>query len=127
MAQKKYYETSEFKKLRKEWVEKLKDDGFEETESDSYLKYDTIKKQEFTPNFEWMVYNEKCIAYLHSTKFEDKTDEFIFEQHCEGRSNHDIAKKLTNNNLNTLHQSNVARRLLKILAKAGITPVEFNV
>jgi len=32
MAKQKFYETAEFKKIQKEWVQKLKDSGFEDTE-----------------------------------------------------------------------------------------------
>lgn len=126
MKHKKFYETDEAKRTIREWNKKLKDSGFKDIESSSYVENDSIRKEEITVNHASVVYFQKCSQYLHSTAIKDPTDRFIFEQHCDGVSNREIANKMVSQGLKPIHTANVDRRLLRILNLAGIKPIKFN-
>ena len=119
------YETEEFKKLQKEWYKKAKETGFDDIESGQQQNYDTIAKQEFVPDHARVVYFERCLAFYHKTKWEDKTDDFIFYQHCMGTSNHQIVNMLVAAELKPLKKSAIAERVIKILKIADIEPILF--
>lgn len=120
-----FYETDSFKKLNDKWDQKLKRSGFQDIENDNERKNHLVSKQQITIDPARVVYFAKCRDWLNSHKFKNVIDEFIFEHHCEGYSNHEIADMLELYHLRPLHQSNVARRLLKLLKEAEIEPLAF--
>lgn len=119
---KKFFETTEFQKLQKEWDKKLKASGFTDIQSESEKTGDYITKQVIKVNKSFVAYNQQCLAYLHSGKIEDKTDLFIFESHCNGLSSYEITDLLPMKGFKPLDRRTVDRRILRILKDANITP-----
>jgi hypothetical protein len=125
VANKKYWETPEFKELDKDWNKKLKDSGFNDLESEFDRKNRTVSKQQVTVDHDRIRYFARCVEYLYKNKWKSPTDRFIFERHCVGDSNYQIAKQLKAKKLRAIHPSNVDRRLLNILKEANIEPHTF--
>ena len=122
---KKFFETNEFKRLNKEWYSKLKASGFVDTESTSSIEADSVVKQEFAVDHKWVEYNQQCVLFLESGVLTEKLDLFIFELHCDGRSNREIARLMVGSEFKPLHASNIDRRLNRILEIAKIKPINF--
>lgn len=125
MSTKKFYETVEFKNEQSDWYKKLEKDGFKTIESEKDTKYNCIQKQIITPDQTFNDYNRKCYEYLVKGNIEDKLDLFIFEKHCEGISNNEIAEMLKSTTLRKIDRSNIDRRINKLLQLAGIDKVEY--
>ena len=122
---KKYYETKEAIKEQKQWAKKLKESGFNDIETGYDKETGYVHKQEFKVELANVVYFEKCSSFLHSGKIKDKLDLFIFEKHCEGLSTRDTEKLLKEFKFRSLDHVNIYRRLIRILASAGIEPITF--
>lgn len=122
MAQKKYYETTDFKDLQKKWYKKLEKSGFNNNDK---LDTQDVPSQRFKVEPEFIEYFHYCEKYLASGALTDKVDLFIFEYHCLGYSNREIVELLEVKKLRHLKHTAVDERLLKILKKAGIRPVDF--
>lgn len=123
---KKFFETASFKKLNREWYQKLREEGFVDTESKSNIDNDSVTRQEFKVEPRRLVYIQQCEAYLASGSIVDPLDLFIFANHCDGRSTREIERLLkAQEELEKIHQVTIVRRLQKILATANIEPVDF--
>jgi hypothetical protein len=125
MSKKKFYQTDSFKILDKEWKRRLKESGFVDIESSSYSKHNSILKSVFTVNLRFIVYNRKCRDFLNSGVLTDPVDIFILEKHCEGNSNRSIEFLLGESSLKPLKHTAIDSRLINILKKANIEPVDF--
>lgn len=120
MAQKKYYETNEFKDIQKKWYKKLEPKYNQD-------KYDTLDtpSQRFKVEPEFIEYFYYCEKYLASGAITDKLDQFIFEWHCMGIPDIEIPELLSAHRLRTMSQQAVSKRIQKILKQAGIRSVDF--
>lgn len=108
--EKKFFDSDEFKRLKKDWYKKLSDEGFDDIELPSgfvvpAFSHKTHKKD---VNYEAQAeYYDQCLSYLHYGKFTKKMDKEVWELHCDGVTVRATAKKLG------LSQSSVFRRIEK--------------
>lgn len=123
---KKFYETSDFKKLNSQWNKKLKDSGFVDIETPLATKNSTVDKQIFAIDPQAIAYISNCERYLRSGQLTDKHDLFIFERHCQGLTQQEIFEEMQTTNLKPLARKTISDRILDILKRANIKPVEFN-
>jgi hypothetical protein len=81
---KKYYETNEFKKINREWEQKLKESGFIDIEEPKRRNTPNIQKQEIKYCEKQENHFDMCREYLNSGKIKDETYLYIFNLYCEG-------------------------------------------
>lgn len=107
----KYYEKSDFKKLNKQWRDKLKKSGFEDVEQeDGNLKlwhsfrFMILEAKNSKDSLQNRVENNKikefyyrvATKFLHTHKFKSAKERRIWELHCEGHGWRKIDKILNN-------------------------------
>jgi hypothetical protein len=128
MKDKKYYETNDFKKLQKDWYKKLKDTGFNDIETDVEREGNFVKQENKHREIDTVRINyfQNCQDFLHSGVLTDTIDLFIFEKHCEGYSSNKLSTLLKNELGHSIHRSSIDRRILNILKRAQIKPIDFN-
>jgi hypothetical protein len=119
---KKYYETDKFKKREALWYAKLKADGFQDIDNGNT---NVVPKQRFEVIPEYVEYFFHCEKYLKSGEITDKRDLFIFECHCLGLSDYEIVPLLKENKLLSATRQTVYNRIIAILKKAKIEPMDF--
>ena len=122
--EKKFFLKPEFKSLQEEWYAKLSDEGFIDTETIRDIRSNSVNQQVFTVNDQWAVYNDKCRAYLSSGKIVDAVDFRIFELHCDGISERETARLLTQEGYKVGY-STVRRKVLELLNDAEIERIVF--
>jgi hypothetical protein len=115
---------NEFKKLQDEWYQKIKKDGFIDIENESKGD-ENIKPKDYFFEDNVINYFKLCQEFLAQKKIKSHLNRFIFEKHCEGVSNRNIAKLLESHGFKPLTSRTIDRRLHAILAEAGIEPIEF--
>lgn len=121
----KFHKAQGFKKLQAEWYKKLKNSGFKDIESKNESKKDRIRPQEFTVDHAKIEYFQRCEEYLGQNQISDSLDLFIFQNHCDGKSNRTISEILPQYAFEALTPRAVDKRLQRLLAAANIEPIEF--
>ena len=126
----KFYNSSEFKKLQKQWYAKLKDSGFVDAEtvglpaapdgmltqrsSNAYKQADlsviAIKAEYFS-----MV--AECVE---KEQWDDATYEFILRNHADGKSHLAIVRLFAKEKGDTIHRQTVRYVIRRYLNKWGI-------
>jgi hypothetical protein len=90
------YDTTSFKKLKKEWYSKLAQGGWVDAEDD-LERLTVYHNSKFSTDplafASQQRYYELAAQLLHSYKFESSLDKYIWTLHCQGYSNTSIAGK----------------------------------
>jgi hypothetical protein len=125
MSAKKFYETAEFKKLKKEWDKKLESSGFEDIEkndTDNIITNQIIKTGEnIYQNYIDFVedagldYYQYCHQILREFPFKRELDRVVFEMYTEGKTEREISKSLQNLNLKPITQQAINLLIRRIL------------
>jgi hypothetical protein len=95
---KKYYETNEFKKINREWEQKLKESGFSDIEKPDVRFSNKIRKEEIELCEKQENHFDMCREYLNSGKIKSIRNRSIFELYCEGFSIREIEDRIINRN-----------------------------
>lgn len=121
------FNTPEFKRLKSEWDQKLKDSGFEDAEQpDERLKlwssqFFRVRQNPVLDNAKEEYYR-LAGHFLHDYPFQSELDRAVWSQHAEGVSTRDIADKLKNSEasvkLNKDNVHNIVRKLSRIMVKS---------
>lgn len=118
------FQTPEFKKLFKEWNEKLKESGFEEIENFNLpeptlidwhaLRFKKIQGDEISLAGK---YFELALNVLRTHEFETGTHRLIWELHCHGKSIREISGIV---NLNRFRRDMVHTFIIEMQALHGL-------
>lgn len=111
----KYWETSEFKSLNKQWKKKLKASGFKDVElsEDELSRYSYQLTQAYREGT--ADYYLKASDFLQTHTFKDKTDRLIWSLHAEGQSCRQISAVLAKRTAHpSLNKSRIHARLCAI-------------
>jgi len=95
-ADKKFYETPEFKKLQTKWYARIKKKGFVDIEEgqDERIVEPEVFNTETNQYHHGIEYYELCLRILAEGKFRKEIYKLIFELHTEGKSEREIAGEL---------------------------------
>lgn len=113
MADKKYFETDEFKQQQKEWYEKIKQDGFKDLENEN----EKIKPEIFSAHriFKINESDQQDNRYiLNNFNFKKELHKKIFELYASGLSSRKIEKEINKQ----LSQSRIVRLINRIKTEA---------
>ena len=109
--------SSEFKALKNEWYQKLKDEGFKDAENDFGLKvYHAAafsRETNAIKNETKETYFTLAQHFLQSHKFESSLHELIWAYRCEGLSFRNIAKKVNASGLHKPVNKDSVQKLCK--------------
>jgi hypothetical protein len=124
---KKFYETAEFQKLKKQWDQKLADSGFEDIEAkeDEHM----VRPQEFTTPHQsaelteyvdfvensGLDYYQFCHQILREFEFKRELDRIVFELYTEGKTIRDISSHLEVSRYKPLKKSSIDDLIKRIL------------
>lgn len=125
MSAKKFYETTEFKRLKKEWDRKLAASGFDDIEkndTENIVTNEIIKTGEnmymhyvdFVENA-GLDYYQFCHQILREFNFKRELDRVVFELYTEGRTVREISSDLESKGLKPLKKSSIDELIKKIL------------
>ena len=139
------FRTKEFKDLQNEWYQKLKENGFADTESEKARNYNRVDSQRFTiSRVSWARIQhfqdiENAMRILRTTEnveypsaiFRDKTDIFIFDNYTQGVSEVELSRLLekaseADQELKGMSQQAIGKRLKRILDFLGVEKITFN-
>lgn len=87
-----------FKRIQKQWYQKLKDDGFKDIEEESNGRYgDLIKLESSVFRYKrnmasTQVYFSRAFSFLNSYRFKNPVHKYIWELHCHGFTERKIAE-----------------------------------
>lgn len=111
----------EFKKLKKEWDQKLKESGFEDIEfdenhlrkHDDYMFRNRLAK--YGPTFfeAKQQYYRLAGQFLENHKFEDSDEKLIWQLHSDGVSGRDIVKELKKRGISPSYREHVDKVIHK--------------
>jgi CRISPR/Cas system-associated exonuclease Cas4 (RecB family) len=117
---KKFYQTTEFENLQKEWYEKLEKEGFNDLEKNE--SWDYIRPEVFSGGKEKAEYYLQASQFLQSHEFKSPVKKQIWELHCEGHSIRWIAAKLEKSSSSVFRAIKSTRK--KMRAQYQITKAE---
>lgn len=95
------FDTAEVKRLKKEWYQRLEDEGFKEIENVNHpnsplLAWHSFIWQKTCPEQKSLIesYYFKARALLHTFEFESESHRLVWELHAEGLSRRQIEKAI---------------------------------
>lgn len=126
------FRSKEFQKLREEWNERLRSDGFKDIEKadkkTGELKLSAWDSHYFQARYDvdmFLIkadYYLKAYQFLHLYKFKTQTDRHVWRMHSEGIGLRDIAKFLQGLGLKTNkdYVATILNRLKKVMREVTI-------